>query len=230
MAKRNAAASLNKRIALLEARLNLYGIDKHNLEFLHSPDSEVLPVNASQAARRMMTLLGVSLTAYNFDESDKVMEWLKKEELWKEASTAEKEFFRSPDPTEEYKAGLSWRFEAAYEFAWILDAVSLPAEPTSECNELHANDFFNNVPSAGSPSQDYCLDAHFRNIEEITDEYIFYENVIAYLNDMIVNRKENTSGIHARACFQRLAALRWVVGYKEKTDWDEMMVDEEEEE
>ena len=229
MAKRISAASLQKRIALLEERLNHYGIDKHDLSFINNPNLALQQVTSCQAAQRMMALLGVSLTAYNFDESDRVMEWLKKEELWRETSTVEKEFFRSPDPTEEYKAGLSWRFEAAYEFAWILDAVIVSAEPTRECNEKHANDFFNHVPSVGSPAQDYCLDAHFRSMEEITDEYAFYENIHAYIDDMFVNRKENTSGIHARACYQRLAALRWVVGYKGKTDWDEMMVDDEEE-
>ncbi|HET9277516.1 MAG TPA: DUF4272 domain-containing protein, partial [Flavitalea sp.] len=92
-------------------------------------------VEPSEAAKRLLILLAVSFTAYNFNESEKVMDWLKKEELWKSVSDMEKRFFRDPDPYDEDKQNLSWRFEGAYMLAWCLNKVDFAPKPESECSE-----------------------------------------------------------------------------------------------
>ena len=81
--KKPSIKSLRIRKDKFEERLNKYELDNTitNLDFFdHTQYSYVDP---TETAERLLILLAVSFTAYNFSQSEKVMDWLKKEELWK---------------------------------------------------------------------------------------------------------------------------------------------------
>ena len=175
-------------------------------------------IDPSEVAERLLILLAVSFTAYNFNESEKVMNWLKKENLWKSVSDREKEFFRDPDPSDEDKQNLSWRFEGAYMLAWCLNKVDFAPRPESESSEQQVGEFLRNVPAVGSPTTEFFADLRYRSPSEILDETLFYQLAEKYFQSLVKDDKENTSSVHAKASIERLRVLSWL--YSGSPDWD----------
>lgn len=175
-------------------------------------------IKPHEAAKRLLILLSVSFTAYNFDESEKVMNWLKKEELWKSVSDEEKGFFRDPDPSDEDKQNLSWRFEGAYMLAWCLNKLEFAPKPDSECSEQQVGEFLRNVPAVGDVTTEFFEGLSYRSPAEILDETLFYQVAEKYFQSLVKEEKENTSSVHAKASVERLRVLRWL--YSVSPNWD----------
>ena len=218
--KKPTVKSLQLRKEKLETRLRRFGLDNTIKEPVFFDETKYSYVHPRQAAERLLILLAVSLTAYNFDESEKVMDWLKREELWKSVSAKEKEFLRNPDPEDDEKQNLSWRFEGAYMLAWTLKKVSSSPEPGSECKEEQVNEFLKTVPTVGSFTEKFFLRLSFRPLFEILDENLFYETATVYFRNLVAQDKENTSQVHAKASFERNLVLNWLRQSGDKSDWD----------
>lgn len=218
--KKPSKKSLQLRKEKLETKLREFGLDKTISDTSFFDETQYTWVDPGQAAERLLILLAVSFTAYNFNEAEKVMDWLKKEQLWASVSAKEKEFFRSPDPGNDEEQNLSWRFEGAYILAWALKRVSDPPGPANECNEKQVNDFLQTVPTIGSNTEEFLSENRFRPLTEILDEGLFYETATHYFRNIIVQDKENTSQVHAKAAFERHLALNWLRNSGEKSDWD----------
>lgn len=218
MAVENLKKSLQSRNKKLAARLKQNGIDEtiQNIHVLDETQYDfVLPF---EAAERLLILLAIAYTAYNFEESEKVMDWLKNENLWKSVSEKEKEFLRNPDPEQEEKQQLSWRFEGAYLLAWALEKVHPDAEPGRECDEERVNAFVSHIPAVGTSTQDFFEDLFYRSRYEIVDEFLFYEMTTRYFRDIEVQHKENTSQVHPQASFEHHLVLHWLC--HAESDWD----------
>jgi hypothetical protein len=217
--RKSSLQARNKKIA---SRLNEYGIDEavQNIHVLDETQFHYVPLD--KVAERLLILLGIAYTAYNFMETERVMDWLKKERLWKSVSEKEKEFLRTPDPDEEWKQHLSWRFEGAYMLAWTLNKVSLKPDPARECLKDQIDEFAHSIPIVGSSTEKFFSELSYRSLTEIIDESIFYEMVIRYLVDIKVQHKENTSQVQHQASFERHFVLKWVTNFKTETGWDEI--------
>jgi hypothetical protein len=218
--KKPSKKSLLLRKEKLETRLANYGLDNAITDIGVLDETQYNFVDPTQAAERLLILLAVSYAAYNFSESEKVMNWLKKENIWPAVSDREKEFFRNPDPEEEEKQGLSWRFETAYMLAWALGKVSVPPDPRSECGEKHIQEFLQHIPPVGSPAEEFLFDPQFRTLADISDENHFYEIATVYYKNIRVLDKENTSSVHEKASFERCVALAWLRSSGSGSDWD----------
>ncbi|MBC7830112.1 MAG: DUF4272 domain-containing protein [Chitinophagaceae bacterium] len=218
--KKPSAKSLQLRKEKLETRLREFGLDSTIRESIAFDETQYSYPAPHLSAERLLILLAVSFTAYNFDESEKVMDWLKKEQLWKSVSAHEKEFFRDPDPGEDEKQRLSWRFEGAYILAWALKMVSSSAEPGTECSKEQVNAFLQAVPTVGSSTEGFLSALHYRSLPEVLDENLFYETATVYFREIVVRDKENTSQVHAKASFERHLALSWLRNAAEQPDWD----------
>lgn len=206
---------------MLEARLRMAGLDNtiSNVDLLDA--DRYIFVQPNEAAERCLILLAVAFTAYNFEQSEKVMDWLKKEELWKSVSVKEKEFFRHPDPDEDEKQNLSWRFEGAYMLAWTLSLVSKAPVPYSECRNEEVSEFLQGIPTIGSSTEEFFKIKHrFRALPEIVEERLFYQIATNYFRDLLANDKENTCRVHSRASHERHFALNWLRIGAVKSDWD----------
>src|SRR4028119_124125 len=92
--------SLHLRQERLENRLASYGLDDALSDIRLFDETQYTFVHPNQAAERLLILLGVAYAAYNFGESEKVMNWLKNENIWQAVSEKEKSFLRNPDPEE----------------------------------------------------------------------------------------------------------------------------------
>ena len=192
----------------------------------HYDEQAYDPVSPNQAAKRMFALIAVSMAAYDFDQSEKLMEWLKKENLWASVTENEKLFFRDPSPSDQLKQELSWRFEAAYIFAWALQKVEALPAPSSELKEKEVRDFLTNVPGPGRSTAAVLNIAAFRNITEIVDEKLFYQSAMMRLNYQRDNHLENSISVQPMAAFERYAALLFILGGN-STSWDELTMVEE---
>ncbi|MGZ5135556.1 MAG: DUF4272 domain-containing protein [Flavitalea sp.] len=219
--KQPSATLLQKREDKLKLRVEQYGLEDIEYENKLFDETQYQFVEPIEAAERLLILLAVSFTAYNFDESEKVMDWLKKEELWKSVSPQEKEFFRNPDPGNEEKQNLSWRFEGGYILAWALKKVSTTPDPGSECDEKRVSEFLQSVPPVGSSTEAFFAGLKFRRLPDIIEEALFYEIATKYFKTIIIEDKENSSQVHSKASVQRYLALKWLKNAKEKLDWDE---------
>ena len=216
--KKPSLKSLQGRKDQLAQKLGRYELDNT------VPDIDLFDytlynyVDPDEAAKRLLILLAVSFTAYNFNESEKVMNWLKKEGLWKSVSDMEKGFFRDPDPSDEDKHNLSWRFEGAYMLAWCLNKVDFAPRPESESSEQQVGEFLRNVPAVGNATNEFFADLRYRSPAEILDETLFYQVTEKYFRSLIKEDKENTSSVHAKASVERLRVLTWL--YSASPNWD----------
>jgi len=218
--KKPSTKSLEIRKAKLEERLKKYELDNIITDIASFDETQYNYVDPIEAGERVFILLAIAFTAYNFDQTEKVMDWLKKEELWKSVSEKEKEFFRNPDPSDEEKQLLSFRFEGAFILAWSLDKVRSAPQPESECNEEQVNEFLKQVPAIGSATDDFFAGLRYRSLPEVLDETCFYENATAYFKNIVTEDKENTSPVHSRASFERHLALNWLRKGGDKSYWD----------
>ncbi len=208
--KKPSTKSLEIRKARLEERLKDYQLDSNITNAVALDQTQYNYLDPIEVGERVFILLAVAFAAYNFDQSEKVMDWLKKEELWKSVSEKEKEFFRNPDPSDEEKQMLSWRFEGAFILAWSLGKVHSAPDPASECNEQQVNEFLKNVPAVGSATDDFFVGLKYRPLAEVLDETVFYETAGMYLKSLVAEYKENTSPVHSKAVFERQLALKWL--------------------
>jgi Domain of unknown function (DUF4272) len=216
--KQPSSKSMQTRKEKLAERLQRYELDNT----ISDPDSfdhtRYNYIDPTKAAERLLILLAVSFTAYDFAESEKVMNWLKMEELWQSVSDKEKEFFRDPDPSDEEKQVLSWRFEAAYVLAWCLEKIEVAPKPEAECGEQQVADFFDQVPAIGTSTNEFFTNLRYRSLPKIVDETLFYQVTEKYFRDLAKKDKENTSSVNAKACVERFKVLSWLTS--DNQDWD----------
>jgi hypothetical protein len=220
--KKPSLTSLQLRKEQFEERLKEYELDNPISDIASFDQTQHSYIDHTEAAQRLLVLLAVAFTAYNFNQSEKVMDWLKKEQLWKSVSDKEKEFFRHPDPSDEDKQNLSWRFEGAYMLAWSLNKVHSAPAPESECTEQQVNEFLKHVPAVGSATEGFFSALRYRPLAEILDEALFYSIAEEYFRDLVIEDKENTSPVHAKACNERHLVLSWLINPGEKTTWDSL--------
>lgn len=217
--RKPSAKSLELRKSKFEKRLRTYVLDNTIIDAGSFDETKYSFVTPAVAGERLLILLAVAFTAYNFDQSEKVMDWLKKEQLWKSVTEKEKEFFRDPDPSDQEKQDLSWRFEGAFILAWSLARIPNAPLPESECTEQQVSEFLEQVPPIGSPTEEFFEELEFRSFAEILDESLFYQIATAYFQTIVKEDKENTSPIQEKACLQRWLALKWLRNALE-SDWD----------
>ena len=223
--KKASLKSLQFRKNQLVERLRIYELD-NTITALESFDpGNYNFIDPTEAGERLLILLAISFAAYNFDETEKVMNWLKKEELWQSVSEAEKQFFRDPDPDRDEKQKFSWRFEAAYMLAWCLGKVSSRPRAESECSEQQVSEFLQQIPSMGSSTSAYFDGLGYRSLSEILDETLFYQVTDSYFKALVSEDKENTSSVHAKACRERFRVLSWLT--LDNHDWDSIEKDKE---
>ena len=208
--KKPSSKSLQVRKDKLDERLGQYELDATVSDLESFDHTSYNYRDPAEVAERLFILLAVSFTAYNFNESEKVMNWLKKEDLWKSVSDKEKEFFRDPDPSDEEKQILSWRFEGAYILAWCLGKVQFEPKPESECGEQQVGEFFGQVPAIGNNIDEFFADLDYRPLSEIVDETLFYQVSEKYFRQLTKMDKENTSSVHPKACVERFRVLSWL--------------------
>jgi hypothetical protein len=89
--KKTTKKTLQARLQELEKRLKKYGLDDNKTTH-DLPGEASKTVHPQQAAERLLILLAVAVTAYNFEEGEKVMDWLKGSNSGKQSLVKKKNF------------------------------------------------------------------------------------------------------------------------------------------
>jgi len=223
------AKSISKsRWDKLRQRMIVYGIQDLPLTAIPANVDEIIK-GPEEAAGRLVMLLSIAFSASNSGETDKISDWLKREEVWQVASENEKSFFREQNSTDEEKAKLSFRFEGAYMLAWVLGHVQTYPDPASESDAESVSDFFANIPPLFGETDVLVEEPGYRKIQEIHNEYLFYKMAHQYFKYIKKVDKENTSNLHMAAAYERFLVLEWLFNAAD-ADWDQVILQLEEEE
>jgi uncharacterized protein DUF4272 len=211
----------------LRQRMIVYGIQDVPLTAI--PENVTAAIkDPEEAAARLLILLSIAFSASNTAETDKIADWLKREELWPVASEIEKTFLREHDARDDDRARLSFQFEGAYMLAWALNLVKIFPDPSAECDAELVGDFFANVPPLLAPTDELFGKRAFRRITTIHDEYLFYKMAQLYFRHIKKEDKENTCNVHESASRERFLVLEWLFNPND-LNWDEVagLVDED---
>jgi hypothetical protein len=198
----------------------VYGIEDVPLTAIPENISTIIK-DPEEAAARLLILLSVAFSASNASETDKIADWLKREEIWPVASETEKFFLREDGAGDDELAKLSFRFEGAYMLAWALELVPEQPDPAAECDPELVGDFFANVPPLLAETNALFDDLAFRRVNAVHDEYLFYKMARLYSNHIKTADKENTSNVHQAAAMERFLVLEWLFN-EQDPDWDEL--------
>lgn len=206
----------------LENRLSKHGITETKIT--HLPylefDDEAF-ASPFESGCRMMILYALAYTASQIDDREKIVNWLKQEDVWAHVSPNEKEFFEGKVTDEQKIIDFSWEGEGAYILAWALNFIKETPTPTEQVSEEQLDIFTTAVPSLGAPLKDFLSNLSYRNTAEIYDENIFHELATAYFRDLLFNGNADNTDIDRGISFIRHRTLNWVRRLSDIKDWDD---------
>jgi hypothetical protein len=89
-------------------------------------------VEPKKVGKRVLILYAVAHAAYNEEDKERIINWLKKEELWSDVAQSEIIFLQAKNSAEEACAEFTWRVESAYILAWALNLIHEKPSPEEE--------------------------------------------------------------------------------------------------
>lgn len=220
-AKMTQPATIDRK-EQLEDRLSKHGITETKITYLpYLEFDDKTFASPFESGCRMMILYALAYTASQMDDREKIVNWLKRENLWEHVSKNEKEFFEGKVTDDQKIIDFSWEGEGAYILAWTLNIIQETPTPTEQVSEEQLNIFTNAVPSLGTPLQDFLSKLSYRDTAEIYDENIFHELATAYFRDLLFNGNVDKTNIDRGISFIRHRTLNWLRRFSDITDWDE---------
>lgn len=214
---------LLERKTRLERQLKERGIS--GLEIKHLPYldfDESAFASAYEVGVRMIILYSCAYVAFNTDETEKVAEWLRKEELWQHVSPDEKELFQGKIKDPEKLVRFAWRLESAFTLAWTLNLIDVLHPPTSEVGDEQIAEFQDKMPKLGRTGLgSYLENLSLRNKGEMFEENVLNELATTYFRDLLFNGKTDTTDIDRYVSFERHYVLNWVRRFDDIADWDD---------
>jgi hypothetical protein len=206
----------------LENRLSTHGITETKITYLpYLEYDETTFASPFESGCRMMILYALAYTASQIDDREKIVTWLKRENLWTHVSPNEKDFFEGRVTDEQKIIDYSWEGEGAYILAWALNIIKDTPTPTEQVSEEQLDMFTNAVPPLGTTLTDFLLSLSYRDIAEIYDENIFHELATAYFRDLLFNGNEDKTDIDRGISFIRHRTLNWLRRFSDIQEWDE---------
>jgi len=213
---------------LLESKTRLHrqlkerGISTYEVTYLPYLDfDESSFAAAHEVGVRMIILYSCSYVTYHLDQTEKIADWLRQENLWSNVSPEERLLFEGKINDEEKFGAFSWRIESAYTLAWALNLIDALHPPTREVNEEEIADFQKKMPKFGVGLGSYLDDLPLRDKREIFEENIFNELATAYFRDLLFNGKSDTTDINRHVSWERHVVLNWVRRFSGIADWDD---------
>lgn len=221
---------LRARKQSLEARLVGYGIHYYRISHLPYLDySREHFYPEQEAGYRMIILCALSSVVHNLWERAALIDWFKREDIWKKVSPREQEFLLDPTPAEETLIELSWKIESAFTLGWCLQLIPQLPRLDSKNNIAALTVFQQNIPSLGDAVAPFVATLAYRNLGEIYEENLLNELVTTYFRDLLFNGQKDTTRINRMISFERHFALNWLRNFsRDRADkesagllWDE---------
>ncbi|WP_269745026.1 DUF4272 domain-containing protein [Methyloversatilis discipulorum] len=186
--------------------------------FDEGPEDEIR--DAGAIARRALALFAVISIAFG-DDKQKLIDWLRAEDLWAELSPEELDFITSETPSERQVFNASWRSEALLLLLWSLGLVEAIPAPSETCNPALFRDLL--PPRTSVSVNEFIASARRRSDEvlvEMADEIL---NLHWEARDASINGRECPE-VHIGIIQERHHGINWAIGYG-GSPWDEVATD-----
>lgn len=188
------------------------------LDFDEVPEDEIR--DAGAIARRTLALFAVISIAFG-DDKQKLIAWLRAEDLWAELSPSELDFITSETPSERQVVNASWRSEALLPLLWSLSLVeTIPA-----ASETCAPSSFLEIlpPHAAVSVNEFVASARRRSDEALLDMADEILHLHWEARDALINGRECPE-VHIGIIQERHHGINWVIGYGQ-SPWDDVATD-----
>lgn len=174
---------------------------------------------ADEIARRALTLAAVVSCAYG-NPRPAVIKWLRKEELWKEATPAERKFLLQGGPART-KMAFTWRIEALVPLLWAIGKTGKMPGLGRQCD---IGSFKSAVIWPPQPTREYISSARLRKETEISKAYEKVYQAHWKVRDAQMAGKPVPKGLEPEVVQERHHGFNWLTGYMRQA-WDEITTD-----
>lgn len=177
---------------------------------------EDVPRTADVVAKRCLVLYAV-VAAGNRQGRAGLVEWLRGEGLFADASPAEMAFLGGGEPTEQQMINASWRTEALGVLLWALGKVD--AADIGNVPVLRAA-----LPGLYGATGEFVARAALRDEVEILTFYEAIYQAHWAVRDARLNGRAAPEELHPGVLQERHHAFNWLIGYCGQ-EWDEVTTD-----
>lgn len=171
-----------------------------------------------EIAQRILVLTYLNYVSEEPEHRDKVIDFLKEQDLWNSVSNDEKKLF-SKELSDQEHVNISWRSEAIWLLLWVInkiDTVDLPNEEVSIPQILEL------LPDFMTDTKDFVQSATIKTVPQILDLSDLTYRLHWATRHTELNNLE-TLDINSSIIQERHYALNWVTYYEE--DWDKITTD-----
>ena len=169
-------------------------------------------------AQRILVLTYLNYVAEEPEDRDKVITFLKEQELWDSVSDDEKELF-SKELSDKEHINISWRSEGIWLLLWVIkkvDTIDLPKE------EISISQILEILPDFMTDTKDFVQSATIRNVSEILDLSDLTYRLHWATRHTELNNLEALD-LNSSIIYERHYAINWVTYYEDS--WDDITAD-----
>jgi hypothetical protein len=194
-----------------------------NIPFIdHLPlieEEQDVKIRTSQdIAKRVLVLTYLNYVSEEPNDRDKVIAFLKEQELWDSVSDDEKQLF-SKQLSDKEHINISWRSEAIWLLLWVIkkvDTINLPEDEVSIPQILEL------LPDFMTDTKNFVQSASIRTVAEILDLSDLTYRLQWATRHIELNNLE-TLDINSSIIQERHYAINWVTYYED--NWDDITTD-----
>ena len=171
-----------------------------------------------EIAQRILVLTYLNYVAEEPEERDKVIDFLKEQDLWNSVSNDEKELF-SKELSDQEHVNISWRSEAIWLLLWVInkvDTVYIPSEEVSIPQILEL------LPDFMTDTKDFVKRTTMKTVSEILDLSDLIYRLHWATRHTELNNLE-TLYLNSSIVQERHFAVNWVTYYED--NWDDITTD-----
>jgi len=182
------------------------------------PDSDQIIRQAKEVAKRCLVLYGVLAVSHR-EPREKVVSWLKRENLWDVASFKERLFLENELSSEWETINVTWRAEALWVLLWTLGKIEDLGTANTLCDPSQFHSIFQQCDKS---TVEFINNARLRSDNEIFDREFEVYNKHWLIRDAELNGKEPPKELNSDVVQEWHYAFNWLTY---NVDWDDVTTD-----
>lgn len=177
-------------------------------------------IRSSQSiAQRILILTYLCYISDVPEDRFKIIEFLKKENLWNSATDDEQKLFLKEKLTEQERIDISWRSEGVWLLLFIINKIEKLELPQKE---IEMDQIFDELPDFMTETKEYIQSAVLRPIAEILELSDLIYRLHWALRDVQLNNG-SALNLNPGILFERHHAINWVTD--SSLNWDDITTD-----
>jgi Domain of unknown function (DUF4272) len=207
-----------ERKAQSENILKSFGVPFIDHLPLIEEESEARVRTPQEIAKRLLILTYLNYVAEEPGEKEKVITFLKQQQLWEYVSNDEVELFKNQF-TEQDQINISWRTEAIWLLLWTINKVDKFEMPIEQ---VEIPKILSRLPNFMSDTKEFIETSTLRTVSEILDLSDLTYRLHWAVRHSELNNLELLQ-LNSSIVEERHYAINWVTHYAE--NWDDITTD-----